>query len=101
MQSTSGFSIAASDAGGHVLFGDVEGGVDAGDDPVELGDQVVGVVERAVEADVDLRAGQEAEAAAAVLLVPGARSPRSAAQSRSRLTSSPKPWLAEWSVIAM
>ena len=44
--------------------------MDAGDHPVERLDQVVGIVERAVEADVDLRAGEQAEAAFA--LVPGA-----------------------------
>ncbi len=37
--------------------------MDAGDHPVEGGDEVVGVVEGAVEADVDLRAGEQAEAA--------------------------------------
>ena len=67
MQSTCGFSIAASDPRGHLLCGDREGGVDAGDDPVERLDQVVGVVERAVEADVDLRAGEQAEAALALV----------------------------------
>ena len=70
------------DALGHLLFGDREGGVDAGDDPVERGDEVVGVVERAVEADVDLRAGEQAEAALA--LVPGARPPRSAPRAARR-----------------
>ena len=67
MQSTCGFSIAASDALGHRLLGDRERGVDAGDDPVERRQQVVGVVERAVEADVDLRAGEQAEAALALV----------------------------------
>ena len=37
------------------------------DHPVERLDQVVGVVERAVEADVDLRAGEQAEAAFALV----------------------------------
>src|SRR5215207_11424593 len=60
------------DAVRHLLFGDVEGGVDAGDDPVEGGDEVVGIVEGAVEADVDLRAGEEPEVLLAVTLVPGA-----------------------------
>ena len=72
--------------------------MDAGDDPVERGDQVVGVVEGAVEADVDLRAGEQAEAAALPLFQARTSSIRS--QSRSAVTWSPKPWLAEWSVIA-
>ena len=87
------------DALGHLLFGDREGGVDAGDDPVERRDQVVGVVERAVEADVDLRAGEQAEALASPLFQARISSIRS--QRRSAVTWSPKPWLAEWSVIAM
>ena len=69
MQSTCGFSIAASDPLGHGLLADPEGGVDAGDDPVELGEQLVGVVELAVGADVDLGAGEQAEAALALVSV--------------------------------
>ena len=83
---------------GHLLLGDREGGVDAGDDPVERLDQVVGVVERAVEADVDLRAGEQAKAASCPRSRRATSSIRS--QSRSAVTWSPKPWLAEWSVIA-
>jgi hypothetical protein len=40
---------------GHPVLADAEGGVDARDDPVELVDEVVLVVEPAVRADVDLR----------------------------------------------
>ena len=69
MQSTRRVLDRRQHAGGHLLLGDREGGVDAGDHPVERVDQVVGVVEGAVEADVDLRAGEQAEAALA--LVPG------------------------------
>ena len=98
MQSTCGFSIAARTRSVIFFSSRRERGVDAGDDPVERGDQVVGVVERAVEADVDLRAGEQAEAALA--LVPRAATSSIRCQSRSAVTWSPKPWLAEWSVIA-
>jgi hypothetical protein len=53
------------DALGHRRLGHREGGVDAGHDPIERIDQVVRIVERAVEPDVDLRAGEQAEAALA------------------------------------
>ena len=45
MQSTLRVLDRGEDALGHLLFGDREGGVDAGDDPVERRDQIVGVVE--------------------------------------------------------
>ena len=51
----------AEDAGGDFFGGLVEAGVDAGDDDVELGEGLVGEVERAVEEDVDLDAGEDAE----------------------------------------
>ena len=86
------------DALGHLLLGDREGGVDAGDDPVELGEQLVGVVERAVEADVDLRAGEQPKAALALVLFADLLDPL--ARAAPAVTWSPKPWLAEWSVIA-
>ena len=75
MQSTSGFSIAASSRAGHLLLVVAEGGVDAGDHPVERGQEVVGVVEGAVDADVDLRAGEEAEAALALVPLPDLADP--------------------------
>ena len=48
---------------GHRSPGDLERGVDAGHHPVELGEQVVVVVERAVGQDVDLGAGEQPKAA--------------------------------------
>ena len=99
MQSTSGFSIAAITRSVISLARDPKGGVDAGDDPVESLEQVVGVVERAVGADVDLRAGEQAKAVASS---PRCRRATSSIRSASRsaVTWLPNPWLAEWSVIA-
>ncbi len=61
-------------------------------------EQVVLVVERAVGQDVDLAARQQLDP------LERGRSPRAPARSGggscSGETSSPKPWLAEWSVIA-
>ncbi len=51
----------AQDAGGDLLGGLVEAGVDAGDDDVELGEGVVFEVHLAVEEDVAFDAGEEAE----------------------------------------
>ena len=51
----------ADDAAGHRLFVEVEGRVDRGDAVVELGEQIVVEVERAVLEDVDFGAGEEAE----------------------------------------
>ncbi len=53
----------AQDAGGHLLAGLLETGVDAGDDDVHLGEHFVVEVEGAVGEDVDFDAGEDADAA--------------------------------------
>jgi len=54
-------SRSVEDAGGDLGVGLVEAGVDAGDDDIELRQGGVFEVERAVEEDVDLAAGEDAE----------------------------------------
>jgi len=49
----------ADDAGGHRLGAHPEGRVDARDDPVELRQQLVGIIQRPVGEDVDLRPRQQ------------------------------------------
>src|SRR5271155_2044456 len=51
----------AEDAGGHLLERLVEGGVDAGDDDVHLGEGLVGEVEGAVGEDVDFDSGEDSD----------------------------------------
>ena len=51
----------ADEAFGHVLFGLGEGLMNAGDDDVEFGEQIVGKIESAIGENIDLRAGEEAE----------------------------------------
>ena len=46
----------------HRLFAHPEGGVHAGDHPVELREQLILVVERAVGQDVHLAAGEQLDA---------------------------------------
>ena len=53
----------AQNAGGHLFAALLEAGVDAGDDDVHLGEDFVVEVERAVGEDVDLNAGEDADAA--------------------------------------
>ena len=57
-----GILQGAEDAGGHLLGGLVEAGVDAGDDDVHLGEGGVVEVEGAVGEDVDFDAGEDADA---------------------------------------
>ena len=71
--------------------------MDAADRPVELGQQIVRVVERPVGQDVDLGAGEQPEAARPEL---NARTSSIRSSNRFGETWSPKPWLAEWSVTA-
>ena len=52
-----------ADASSLVLLGERESGVDAGDDPVQLCEDVVRVVELAVAEDVHFAPGQEREVA--------------------------------------
>ena len=54
-------SGGADDAGGGLGFGTAEALVDAGDDDVELVEEVVGEIEGAVFEDVNFDAGEEVE----------------------------------------
>ena len=56
-----GVFAGAEDAGGDLFGGLVEAGVHAGDDDVELRERLVVEIQRAVEQDVDLDAGEDAE----------------------------------------
>jgi hypothetical protein len=74
-----------------------ERGVDRGDHPVELGQQLVAVVERAVGEDVRLGADSTLEVVERAL---SARTSSIAPLQRVGVTWLPKPCEAEWSVIA-
>jgi hypothetical protein len=58
-----GIFDGAQDAGGHLFAALLKAGVNAGDDDVHLGEDFVVQVERAVGEDVDLDAGEDADAA--------------------------------------
>src|ERR1700722_9971929 len=58
-----GIFEGAEDAGGHLVDGLSEEGVDAGDDDIHLGEGGVFEVEGAVAENVDLDAGEDADAA--------------------------------------
>ena len=93
----SGCSIAATMRSVISRLAHPERGVHGGDHPVELREQLVLVVERAVGVDVGLGARQQLDAVERGVERVDALDLR---RSSSGVTSLPKPWEAEWSVIA-